>query len=126
VSTAAARGDDATAFYAADLGETRALAASTIINQNTDVQGAFTPGRYLIQALGMNNPNTLVWIIVGAFVAGSPLTGSAVPGLRRFPLSARGMVAIETNILKGDSDRIAVITSVGTATVYVSRISRGA
>lgn len=126
MSTAAARGDDAIAFYAADLGETRALAATTSGDQTTDVDGALVPGRYLIQIVNVSDSAAIVWIHAGAFEKGKPITLAAGPGRRRAPLSTQSVVAIETNVLKGDSDRIGAITTVGTATVYVTRISRGA
>ena len=126
MSTAAARGDDAIAFYAADIGDTLELAASTVLAQTSDLQGPLKPGRYLIQAINWSDTTVVVWVTVGAWEKGSSLTLTATAGRRRVPLSSGGVVAFETNILKGDSDRLAVITNTGSATVYVTRVSRGA
>jgi hypothetical protein len=126
VSTAAARGDDAIAFYAADIGETRELAVTAAGIQSPDAEGALTKGRWLIQAYDFSTPNVVVWISSGPFVKGSPLTLTTGPGARRVPLSPRTLVAIETNVVKGASDRIGAITTAGTVTLWLTRISRGA
>jgi hypothetical protein len=118
-------GDDDIAFFAADLGETRELSATTTGAQTTDTDGALEPGRYLIQIVDAT-AGAIVWIIRGRFERGAPLSLSAGPGPARIPLSTQALVAIETHVREGDSDRIGAITNTGVATVYLTRVSTGA
>lgn len=123
MSGAAHRGDDDIAFYAADIGETRALsAAAGSPTQFSGSSGPLAPGRYLIQAVNLSVPSAEVWIGFGKF--GEAVDLAAVPGRRRIPLvPGGGLLAVETHVRKGDSDQIAAITSAGTATVYVTLVS---
>ncbi len=122
----AQRGDDAIAFYAASIGKTRKLVAAPGPTQMLDADGPLAPGRYLLHIAAMSNLGVL-WVAIGAFEKGSPLSVAAdVPF---FPMQASGIVAIETNVLKGDSDRIAVIAAgpnSPTGTLFITPISRSA
>jgi hypothetical protein len=121
----AQRGDDAIAFYAASLGRTTKLSAvAAASTQTTDVDGALPSGRYLIQILNVVPATAIVWVKAGPFEVGVVVTAEA--GVPSFPLSREAIIAIEFNVVKKDSDRIAVRTSAGTADVYITRISRGA
>lgn len=126
MSGSAHRGDDDIAFFAAAIEETRLIAASPASASFPDADGALVPGRYLIQILGASASSVVVWIQMGKFEKGVPLTASVGPGLKRVPLSPSGIIAIEVNVVKEDNDRIAVVTAGGTASVYITRISRGA
>jgi len=118
----AQRGDDALYFYAADLGITHALEVTATASQLPDVVGALRPGRYLIHAVERVPAKTVVWIRTGKFVLGAALDIAAAPPW--FPLRVDGIVAIEINVRKGHNDRIAAITDGGSATLYVTRVSR--
>jgi len=123
---AAHRGVDDIYFFAAAVEQTRLLAASVVSAQIPDAGGPLTPGRYLIQVLNQTDASALVWIKFGAFATGVVLTATTRPGEKKMPLTASGIFAIELHVLKGDSDRIAAITTAGTADVYITRVSRGA
>ncbi len=127
MSGAAHRGDDDIAFYAADIGITFHLSATSGSPvQTTDAEGPLPEGRYIIQALNISTDSALVWIGFGAFEQSTTLALTAGVGTRRIPLSAGGLIAVETNILKGYSDRVAAITSAGAADVYLTLVSRTA
>ena len=122
MSSSQHRGDDDIAFFQADIGETRLLAAiSGSATQLPTAGGALPPGRYLIQATDISDAGALVWVGVGAF--GTTISLTAAAGHRRIPLSSGAILAIETNVRKGDSDQIAVRTSAGTANVFISLVS---
>jgi hypothetical protein len=127
VSSNAHRGDDDIAFYAADIGDTALLSASVTPAQLSDAHGPLPSGRYIIQVVNLSGTGKqLVWVGQGPFVPGGVMAIAAAPGKDRIPLSQQALVAIETNVVKGFSDRIAAVTSGGTAEVYITRVSREA
>ena len=114
------------AFYEADIGGTFVISASTTLaNAPSDVEGALPPGRYLVQAISFSDATATCWLHVGRFESGTPLVpgNDIAAGTQRFPLHGDAMPAIEFNVLTGHNDRVAVVTSAGTATVYLSRVS---
>jgi hypothetical protein len=123
----AQRGDDALYYYAANLGLTQAIAVTATPAQTSDIEGALTPGRYLLQIADVSNSGTTIWVRTGKFEKGVAL--SMVAGVPWFPMKPGGVIAIEINVRKGDNDRIAAVASgPGTplGTLYVTQISRGA
>ena len=126
MSGAAHRGDDDLAFYAADIGETRLVSADALSNQQTtDADGALVPGRWLVQVFPTDSA-AKVWVGFGKFVAAVVLSSPVGPGKQRIPCSGKTIIAFETNVLKGYSDRAVARTTVGTAEVYLTLISRRA
>lgn len=123
MSAAAHRGDHDIAFYEADIGETRVLNVSTAFTETADEDGPLIPGRYLVQLMDSAPTNLKCWVHVGPFEAGETLGGVAAPGRRRIPLSRQAAVAVELNVQTGHNDRIGGITSAGSATLYVTRVS---
>ena len=125
MSAAAHRGDHDIAFYEAAIENTAALTATSAgLTETADSLGALPPGRYLIQAVGLAQ-NQVCWVHVGKFVKGEPLAPASptAPGEKRFPLTS-AIVAVESHVLRGYSDRIAVQLSIGASlTVYLSRVS---
>ncbi len=126
MSGSAHRGDHDIAFYEAAIENTFSLSVTTgaLAESPTDAEGPLPPGRYLIQAVGLNS-NQVCWIHVGKFVKGTPLAPDAPtgPGTKRFPLTTT-IVAIETHCIQGHSDRIAAQLNAGLGvTVYISRVS---
>lgn len=118
-------GDDDRAFYHASIGITFALLAVGVAGaQTSDDDGALLPGRYLIQVGNFSDPAALCWIHVGAWEESSPLALGAVAGRKRVPFVQGGLIAIETNVLTGDSDRIGAQSSIGTCDVYITKVSR--
>ncbi len=118
----AQRGDDALAFYAANLGPTRALFASIAPVQLSDNDGALPPRRYLLHIADIDPPNLKIWIKTGPFQKGVLLGVTA--SIPNFPMSLIGVQALEINVRKGDNDQIAVVMSSGTGTLYITEISR--
>jgi len=125
VSASAHRGDHDVAFYEAAIENTVGLTASAgVLTQTVDTDGPLPPGRYLVQAVGLG-ATQVCWVHVGPYVNGTLLTplGPTGPGARRFPLTST-IVAIETHILRGYSDRVGVILNAGAAvSVFLSRVS---
>lgn len=119
----AEQGQDAIAFFAADVEETRALTLSTSSNQVSDVDGALPPGRYLLllRDVGVSD---WTWIQFGRFVKGGTVTATVGPGVNKLPLSRQSMIGFEINIVSGENDRIAAINESGGGTLYMIRISR--
>jgi len=111
---------DDLAFFAADLGETKVIAASNVAAQLSTVQGKLPAGRYLVHIADLSDPNAKVWIRLGKFGDTVPVA-AAVPS---FPMSLSTIAAIEYTAREGHSDQIAAVTSAGTANVYVTRVSR--
>ncbi len=119
----AERGSDAFNFYSAKLGDTRELAASVAAAQTPDAGGPLPPGRYLLHIGNLSATTVKVWLRTGKFVKGDTLNiSAAVPAC---PFSLDGLMAIEINVHKEDNDRVAAITSAGTASVYITPISQG-
>jgi len=118
-------GKDDIAFFHAAIERTYELSATVGGAQLSDAEGALPEGRYLIQVVNQTPPAALCWIHVGAFEVGVSLSLVAGAGGDRIPLGS-SVVAIETNVVRGDSDRIGAIMSAGTATVFITRISRTA
>jgi len=118
----AQRGDDALAFYAANLGRTRAIACSTVAAQLLDDDGALLPVRHILH-LGYLSPRTsTIWIATGKFERGKALSVSAAPPY--FPMTPGRIVALELNVRKGDNDQIAAIMASGSGILYITEISR--
>lgn len=123
MSANAHRGDHDIAFYEAALEETRELGVTTAFAQFSDAAGPLTPGRYLIQLAVASSDTAFCWVHLGKFEKGENLGGTAAAGRRRFPLSRSTVVAIESHVLGGYSDRLGAIMSAGSGTLYVSRVS---
>lgn len=123
MSSAAHRGDHDIAFYEAAIEETHRLDVTATYSQLPDVDGPLRPGRYLIQLFNPSNDTAVCWVHVGKFEKAVSLAGTAGPGVRRVPLSKQAIIAIETHVLVGHSDRIGAIMSAGTGTLFVTRVS---
>jgi hypothetical protein len=121
----AQRGDDALYYFAANLGRTRKLVVSIAAIQLPDADGPLTPGRYLIHVDDFSPPGKQkIWVRMGKFEKGKTLAVAAdVP---HFPMSLTGIMGIEVHVRKGDNDRLAAISSEGSAAVYITQVSRGA
>lgn len=118
-------GEDDRAFFHAAIERTYPeLAVTAGGEQLADDVGALPPGRYLIQAINFSDSSAICWVHVGKFVEGSPISLTAGPGKDTVPLNPSGAVAIETNVVKGHSDRIGAIMSAGTCSVFITRVSR--
>jgi hypothetical protein len=116
------REDDDVAFYAAALKRTYELIAGTGGDALAEEEGALPPGRYLLQL--RTGGRQYVWITVGKFEKGKPLTPSL--GTPAFPMSNQGIVAVEYHIRKGYNDSLAAITEDSNATLYLTLVSHGA
>lgn len=118
----AQRGDEAHAYFAAELGPTRKIDVTDVAAQLPSVEGALPEGRYLIFVDELSAPGKhTVWVRVGKFGDTIPVT----VGVPNFPLSRSGMMGIEFNARKNHSDQIAAITESGkTATLYITKVSR--
>jgi hypothetical protein len=66
----------------------------------------------------------VTWVRTGPFEKGVAL--DIVAGVPWFPLRSDGIVALEIHVRKGHNDRVAAITDTGSATLYITRISRDA
>lgn len=118
------RADDDLAYFAATLGRTvKLLAGAEGSVQLPDEGGPLPPGRYLIQILDVTEIGARVWVVAVPFEKGEPPI-SVPADVPAFPFAVEGVIALETNVRKGDSDQIAARTSAGTATVYITKISR--
>lgn len=122
MSGSAHSGFDDKSFYEADIGETTVLSATAVGVQTADAVGALPPGRYLVQARTFSDPTATCWILTGKYVASTPIALAASAGAQRIPLSPE-VPGVEFHVRKGYSDRVGAITSAGTATVYLTRIS---
>jgi hypothetical protein len=123
----AQRGVDALAFYAADLGLTRAISCSIASAQLPDKDGALVPGRYVLHISDVVPTSKKIWVRTGKFEKGSALSITA--GIPWFPMQLGGIVAFEFNVLKDYSDQVAAIMAGPgnpSAILYVTRISRDA
>jgi hypothetical protein len=119
----AEQGQDAVAFFAASVEETRELSLSTSSAQISDINGALQPGRYLL-LLRDTDVSGWTWIKFGKFVKGGTLTATVGPGVTTLPLSRAAIIGFEVNINAGENDRIAAVNEVGGGTLYMIRISR--
>lgn len=117
------QGQDAIAFFAADVEETRALSLSTSSAQIPDVDGPLPPGRYML-LLRDTDVSDWTWIKFGKFVTGGTITATVGPGADKLPLSRQAIIGFEINITPGRNDRIAAINESGGGTLYMIRISR--
>lgn len=120
--TKGARADDVIAFYAAELGITRKLACGVASAQLPDSEGALSPGRYLLQIADLSAPTAKVYVRGRPYIAAGTVT--AVASVPDFPLHLSGLVAFEFNVRKGYNDRIAAITTAGTANLFITLVSR--
>ena len=121
----AQRGVDALAFYAADLGRTRAISCSIAPAQLSDPDGPLVPGRYLLHISDVDPANKKIWVRTGKFEKG--VTLPIIAGVPWFPMQLGGIVAFEFNALKGYSDQVAAIMpgpGNPSAILYITRISR--
>ena len=118
------RGDDAIAYYAASIGFTRKLDISPVSAQLPDDGGPLEPGRYVIQLLKPSSSSVIAFVQLGPFIKGAPLI--AVADAPSFPMQLGHLIAIEFNALLNVNNRVAGITDQGTATLYITRISRDA
>lgn len=126
MSDGAHRGDHDIAYYEATIGETHALttgAAATPEFLNDDGAGALIPARYLIQVAAVSDPAVVVWVGFSPFESGATAATVAGAGLKRIPLSQSTIIAVETNVLEEEDDRVTIETVGGTATVYATRVS---
>lgn len=112
--------EDDIAAFAAVVGFTRKIQATTAGVQDSDANGPLSPGRYLIQAIF--NGNAIIWISFGKFEKG--VTIDMPNDVPAFPLSNSVLIAIEFHVRKGVDDRIGARTSTGTADVYITKVSR--
>jgi hypothetical protein len=118
------KADDDLAYFAASLGRTvKLLAVAGGSVQLPDDGGPLVPGRYLIQILDVSVVGAQVWVVAAKFEKGLPPI-SVPTDAPAFPFAMEGVIALETNVRLGDSDQIAARTSAGTATVYITKISR--
>ena len=126
MSGAAHNGDDDIAFFAADVGYTYVLPLTTDLTTLPAALGALVPGRYLVQVGGLNT-GAIAWIHFDAYQDDPPAINTPTgAGKQRVPLMPTGLIAIETHAVKKYSDRISGIVTTGTATFYVTRVSRDA
>ncbi len=136
MSGGAHAGDDDIAYYAASLGCTRKLDVTSAPTQLTDADGPLEPGRYLLQARFGSGSNSDIWVAMGPFEKGETLVVAAdVP---HFPFLENGVIAIEVNVRPvpkqqkatraqdRPNNQVAAVTSSGSATLYITAISRGA
>jgi len=119
----AEQGQDAIAFFAASVEETRALTLSASSAQIPDNDGALPPGRYLL-LLRDTEVSSWTWIQFGPFVKGGTVTATVGAGVDKLPLSRQAIIGFEVNINAGENDRIAAINESGGGTLYMIRISR--
>lgn len=118
------RGDHDIAFYEATVGHTFQGAGTTAPSfVNSDGDGPLPPARYLIQLADTSAESVICWVGFEGFEEGATASSIAGAGPKRIPLKRDTIVAIETNILEGEDDRMILETSAGTATVYVTRVS---
>lgn len=125
MSEASISGPDAVAAFAVEIGFTRKLAATAVASQTSDDGGPLPPARYLLQIINPDNVATIVWVRAVPFVKGEVVgVDQDAPS---FPLQRNGLQAFAFNVLPGVSDRIAARCSAGgTATLYITRVSRDA
>ena len=117
--------DDRDFFHAAIERTYPPLAVTTGGAQTSDADGALPSGRYLIQAMNFIGASSIIcWVRTGAFIKGAPLSLVSGPGLNTVPLNTGAAVAIEINVKKDYNDRIGAITSTGSCTVFITRVSR--
>lgn len=117
------RSDDDVYFYAANLGRTERLACSAVSATRAAGDGALPPGRYLLH-LGEQSAQTVrVWVKTGKASDGVLVATADVPC---FPMVLSGVAAIEINVRKDDNDQVAAITDGGTASLFITQISRQA
>jgi hypothetical protein len=121
----AANPDDLQDFYGHDLGRTVALAAvaaSVVSSGGTnDANGPLPPGKYLVQATSPGGTD-LVFIDAVPFVKNETASWAAKPAAPPATPLIRGWV--EIHVRKDHNDRIVARTTGGTATVYVTQVSR--
>lgn len=127
MSGAAHNGEDDIAFFAADIGFTYVLPLTTTLSVMPSADGALVAGRYLVQVVGLTT-GAIAWLHFDHYQKDvppdpSPLTGQ---GPQRVPLSAAAIIAIETHVKKGYSDRLCGLVTSGTATLYATLVSRDA
>lgn len=112
--------EDDIAYFARDLGRTIALDLTTVAAQVPSAEGALKPGRYLFQ-IGKRSASTVVaWIVQGKF--GTTLAPAAAAPA--FPMSADGVRGFELNVIAGYNDAIAAIMDTGSATLFITLVSR--
>lgn len=120
------RGDHDIAFYEATVGETldgTTSAPASPVFINSDDDGPLRPARYLIQVASVSVDGVVVWVGFSKFEKGDSASTIAAAGPKRIPLSQSTIIAIETNVLEGEDDRLTIESTGGTATVYATRIS---
>lgn len=115
------RGDDDIAFFAATLGRTIGIACSAVAAQIPDEEGALPAGRYLLHIADVTPKVAKLWVATGKFEEAVAIAVAAAPP--HFPMHLAGIVALELNVRRGFNDRIAAIMSVGTGTLYITKIS---
>lgn len=112
---------DDVAYFAADLGLTRLIAVSTVPAQLATADGPLAPGRYAVfidDCVGLGK----AWVRTGPWNGGAVLPVTA--GIPWFPMCQGGLVFVEFHVRQGVNDQIAVVSSVGTANLYITGISR--
>lgn len=131
MSASAHRGDHDIAFYEARIGfswVTTTAGAGVPVFVNSDTDGPLQPARYLIHLGPVSDQSVIVWVGFSPFTVGDSPASIAAAGARRIPLgtgdqASAKLVAIETNVLEVEDDRITIESLNGTATVYVTRVS---
>ena len=111
---------DTHAYFAADLGPSRKLDATTTSStlNASDGGGALTPGRYLVQA--RNIGDNVLWLAFGKF--GASITATLdVPS---FPMDETRTVMFEITVVTGYNDGVAARMSAATGDLLFTKISR--
>jgi len=122
MSDGAHNGHDDIGFYEADIGYTWELSVTDGGVSLDDDQGPLPPGRYLIHAFNLSPDTGVCWVHAGA--AKTVLSLAASAGRKRFPLNTKAIIALETHVRAGDSDKIGAITTSGaTCTLFISLVS---
>lgn len=123
MSAGAHNGADDIAFYEADLGLTVELPVNASGAQTSDEGGPLPAGRYLIQAFNLTDGG-VCWVHTGKYKRGSGLPLVAAAGRNRIPLTGKTLIAVETHVREGSSDRVGAITSAGaTCTLWITQVS---
>ena len=112
---------DAVAFYAADIGETRLIAAGAA---SVAVAGRLPPGRWLVQ-VKPSDATAITWLQVGKYNASTALVATAGVGPKKIPVGP-AILALEFVVRENYNDALAAICSAGTADVWLTLVSRRA
>ena len=115
------RGDDSIYFFAANLGRTEKISVVDSASTPRDADaGPMSPGRWLLHISDISDDGEKVWVRMSPHA--NP--AAAVKDVPSFPMQTAGVVAIEVNVRKGYNDQVAAIVGTGTATLFMTQISR--